>query len=136
MKTWVIEPDETCVTSLLKDLATEMVREGRLPPDKWSKGPVRIERRLYPRVPCLLLVDYATEDGAYRAFVRNISADGAFIEARTPVLPNEPVISLVISLPEGRTPVRIRGKVLWSGEQGIGVRFNPLSQIGFDDLPR
>jgi Tfp pilus assembly protein PilZ len=131
MKIWVIEPDETCVTSLLKDLAMEMEREGLSPPEPRLEGPLREEKRLYPRVPCFLLVDCATEGSAYRAFVRNLSADGAFIQAHMPV-PTGPDISLVISLHEDKNPVRITGQIVWSGEQGIGVRFDPLSQIDFD----
>ena len=131
MKIWVIEPDETCVTNLLKYLVTRTDREGRLPPDVRSYGLLRKEKRLYRRVPCFLLVDYATQGSAYRAFVRDISADGAFIEANMPVPPG-PEICLVISQPEDKNPVKITGQIVWSGEQGIGVRFNPLSQIEFD----
>ena len=128
MKIWVIEPDKACVTNLLKDLVTQMGREGRLPPDEWWDGLIREERRLYPRVPCFLLVDYATQGNAYRSFVRNLSADGAFIETHMPV-PAGPDISLVITLPERKNPVKITGKIAWSGGQGIGVRFNPLAEI-------
>ena len=133
MKIWVIEPDETRVTNLLSYLVTRMDREeGRLPPDQRSYGLLREEKRLYQRVPCFLLVDYAAQGSAYSAFVRNMSADGAFIEAHTPV-PTGPEISLVISQPEDKHPVKITGQIVWRGEQGIGVRFNPLSQIEFDN---
>jgi len=128
MKIWVIEPEKTRITNLLEDLATQMGPEPRLPPHERCVGRIREERRLYPRVPCFLLVDYATGGNAYRAFVRNLSADGAFIESHMPG-PTGPDISLVISLREGKNPVKINGEIAWSGGQGMGVRFDPLADI-------
>jgi hypothetical protein len=128
MKIWIIEPERACVTDLLEDLANPMDREERVPPDEPCKGPIREERRLYPRVPCFLLVDYASQGNFYRAFVRNLSANGAFIESHVPI-PTAPDISLVISLPEHENPVKITGEVARSGGQGIGVRFHTLAEI-------
>jgi len=84
MKIWIIEPHDACVTTRLKDQINRMGEEmgGSLP--MASDDRIRREKRLFPRMPCFLLVDYATQGCAYRAFVRNISADGLFIESLRP----------------------------------------------------
>lgn len=81
------------------------------------------ERRVNPRIPCFLLVDYATQGRAYRDFVKNISIGGAFIESLK--LPTGPEITLVLSCFEGQKPLKIAGQVAWVAPEGIGVKFKP-----------
>ena len=96
---------------------------------------IRMERRLFTRVPCFLLVDYATQGLAYRAFARNISADGVFIEAQRPV-PEGSDISLVISFVEDRHPIKVSGEIVRVSEKGLGVRFDPVADFLPDNLPK
>jgi hypothetical protein len=134
MKIWIIDPDETCPRTLLKD-RIDLMSQGMQPltalrPCNLIHG----EKRLYPRVPCFLLVDYVTHGCAHRSFIKNISADGAFIEFHRPV-PTGPELTLVISFLEDQGPVKIMGQRVWTSEKGIGVRFNPVTQHAFDYPP-
>lgn len=128
MRIWIIEPDDACATTLLKDEITRMGEEMGILPSIVSEECLCEERRLYPRIPCFLLVDYATQGCAYRAFIRNISADGAFIESYR-LVPHGPDISLVISFLDNRPPVKVAGEIVRIGEQGLGVRFDPVADF-------
>jgi hypothetical protein len=134
MKTWIIEPDETCVTTLLKNQLNRMGEEARVLPSLDSDDRLREERRLFPRIPCFLLVDYATQDCAYRAFIRDISVEGAFIESHGPV-PHGPDISLVISILDRQYPVKITGEIVRIREEGLAVRFDPVVDLLLANLP-
>jgi hypothetical protein len=131
MSIWIIEPETESFTAVLKDQIARMGHELGVLPLGASEDRLRRERRLYPRVPCFLLVDFATQGCAYRAFIRNISADGAFIQSQRPVPPG-PDVTLVISLPDDRSPVKIVGDIAWTGEEGMGVRFNPIADFLLD----
>jgi len=131
MKIWIIEPHEICPTTLLKDRIRRMSRESQRPPALPSSGQIRQEKRLYDRLPCFLLVDYVSQGCAYRAFIRNISADGAFIESHLPV-PTGPEIDLVISFLGDQNPIKITGERVRVCEDGIGVRFNPIPHCTAD----
>jgi len=132
MKVWVIEPDETCVTTQLKDHIHRMAQEMGMPETAGSDEGLREERRLYPRMPCFLLADYVTQGCAYTAFVKNISAEGAFIESPRPV-PAGPDIALVISPVDEHNPIKVAGEIVRKDQQGIGVKFNPLAGSDFAD---
>ena len=134
MKIWIIEPDETCVTTLLKDQLDRMGEETEVPPSPDSDGRLREERRLFPRIPCFLLVDYAMQGCGYRAFIRNISVEGAFIESHGP-FPQGPDISLVISILDRQHPVKITGEIVQIREEGLAVRFDPAADLLLANLP-
>ncbi len=133
MRIWIIEPDDTCVTTQIKDQIARIGEETGVLSALVSEERRPEERRLYPRLPCFLLVDYAIQGCAYRAFIRNLSADGAFIESRT-AAPCGPEIALVISFLEDRRPIKIRGEVVRIGDDGLGVRFDPVADFLPDDL--
>jgi len=134
MKIWIIEPDETCVTTLLKDQLNRMGEENAVPPSLDSDARLREERRLFPRIPCFLLVDYAMQGCAYRAFIRNISAEGAFIESHG-LVPHGSDISLVISILDHQHPVKITGEIVRIREEGLAVRFDPAADLLLAKLP-
>ena len=134
MKIWIIEPDATCVTALLKDQLSRMVEETGIPRSLDSDDRLREERRLFPRIPCFLLVDYAMQGCAYRAFIRNVSVEGAFIESHGPV-PNGPDISMVISILDQQHPVKITGEIVRVREEGLAVRFAPAADLLLAKLP-
>ena len=134
MKIWIIEPDETCVTTLLKDQLNRMGEETATPPSLDSDDRLREERRLFPRIPCFLLVDYVMQGCAYRAFIRNISAEGAFIESHG-LVPHGPDISLVISILDRQHPVKITGEIVQTREDGLAVRFDPVADLLLANLP-
>ena len=128
MKIWIIEPEETSMAVLLKDQIIRMAQGKGVESPPVITDRLREEKRLYPRIPCFLLVDYAADGCAYRAFIRNISADGAFIESQRPV-PLGPQVSLIISLPADQSPIKTSGNIVWVDEQGIGVKFNAVEEL-------
>ena len=134
MKLWIIEPEETTMVVLLKEQIARTAQGKGVEPPPVTMDRLREEKRLYARIPCFLLVDYAAKGCAHRAFVRNISADGAFIESQRPVSPG-PRVSLIISLPNDQRPIKTTGDIVWVGEQGIGVKFKPVKDLLSDWLP-
>jgi len=56
----------------------------------------------------------------------DISAFGAFIETNV-ILPAGQKLSMSFSLPNHQKPFNFRGQIVWSGSQGIGVKFDYLS---------
>jgi len=87
----------------------------------------RPQRRERPRKSCLMLVDYATLDRAYKDCIRNISASGLFIETRTPFSIGQK-ITLTFSSSNYERPIKITGKIARTGPGGIGVRFKTENQ--------
>jgi Tfp pilus assembly protein PilZ len=79
------------------------------------------QKRVHPRVPCSILVDYARQDQAYRDVIRNISVGGAFIETCEILL--GPEITMVFSLHDDEASIKLEAEVAWVSQQGIGVKF-------------
>ena len=134
MKIWIIEPEESGATAIPRDQITRMGERMGPEPPALIRDRLHVEKRLYPRIPCFLMVDFVTQECAYRAFIRNISADGAFIESEQPVHAG-PRVSLVISFPEEPSTVKTAANIVRIGEQGIGVKFNPADELFPDRFP-
>jgi len=134
MKVWIIKPDETCITTLLKEQLNRMGEETGVLPSFDSDVRLREERRLFPRIPCFLLVDYVMQGCAFRAFIRDISVEGAFIECHG-FVPHGSEISLVISVLDRQYPVKITGEIVRTLEEGLAVRFDPVADLLLANLP-
>ncbi len=80
------------------------------------------EKRTYPRKPCFLSVNYATDDRAYQEFIQDISTTGAFIETRH-LLPIGQNISMTFSLPSRHENIKLTGSVARTTSHGLGVAF-------------
>lgn len=87
----------------------------------------RTERRKHPRRSWVGPVDYATEDRAFKDFLKNISAGGMFIETRTPFSIGQQ-ITLTFSPSDRDKPIKITGEIVWTGSLGIGVKFKMPNQ--------
>jgi uncharacterized protein (TIGR02266 family) len=86
------------------------------------------DRREHPRVPCSIPVTCKTEGGVFKDFIGDISAGGAFIQTSETFSHGEH-ITLSLSFPDLKEPLKITGEVVWRAKQGIGVRFaSPLSK--------
>ena len=84
---------------------------------------IHANKRKHPRKPFFTVVDYATQNGTYKDFIKNISAGGVFIETKTSFSPGQE-ISLTFSLPNLQKHVKITGEIARKTQQGIGVKFN------------
>jgi hypothetical protein len=109
------------MAALLWDQISRMCGEKQLSlfmrPTGW-KGE---EKRVNPRVPCSIFVDYATQDQAYRDVIRNISVGGAFIESCE--LPLGPEITMIFCLHDDEDSIKLTAEVAWISQRGIGVKF-------------
>jgi Tfp pilus assembly protein PilZ len=92
-----------------------------------SEDGQRPQQRERPRKRCLMLVDYATLDRAYKDCIRNISASGVFIETRTSFSIGQK-ITLTFSASNYERPIKITGKIARTGPGGIGVKFKNENQ--------
>lgn len=82
----------------------------------------RQEQRGDERVPCLIPVDFSTQDRVYRDFIQNFSNGGVFIETRENLAPGQPV-SLTFSAPNSQNHFKIVGTILRSEDKGVAVKF-------------
>jgi len=81
------------------------------------------ERRSHARQTCSLKVGYATMDLSFIDFITDINCWGVFIQSDKKVPVGESV-SMTIPLHGDEQSIKIIGEVMWSGPQGIGVKFN------------
>jgi len=79
-------------------------------------------KRKHARKALVTVVDYATQDQAYKDFIQNISAGGVFIETTVPVSIGQ-VLSLTFALPYHQAHIKINGEVVRINPQGIAVEF-------------
>ena len=103
---------DTEMRQLLKDL------------ENWQKS--KNEKRKYPRRSTLIDITYSADQRRiFEDFVRNISADGLFIETN---LLSElgQKLTMTFSHPGSGDPVKVLGKVIRVDSGGIGVKFNKL----------
>jgi len=90
--------------------------------ENWRRG----ERREHPRRLCSIAVDCPTWGGAFKGLVQDISAGGVFvlsIETDRAFSVGEQ-ITVNFPAPSNRPePVELPGEVVWSGPEGLGVKF-------------
>ena len=90
-----------------------------------------VERRVSPRAPVTVRVDYSTVDAMFSEFTRNINEGGLFIESEA-LLPLDELVQLQFQLPGVDDPFKVSGRVAWvreagiDGPPGMGVEFENL----------
>ena len=92
-----------------------------------------VERRLSPRAPVTVRVDYSTIDAIFSEFTRNINEGGLFIETERP-LPLDEQVQLHFRLPGIDDSFKVSGRVAWikeagvEGPAGMGIEFENLDE--------
>lgn len=86
-----------------------------------------IDKRGYPRKPCLVNVAYTVQNRNYRGFILDISGYGVFIETKDFFSIGQE-ITMRFSLPTHPKSFELNGEIVWSGTQGFGVKFVYLTQ--------
>jgi hypothetical protein len=81
--------------------------------------------RRHPRKPSKIPVDCLIDNLFFTHFIQNISRSGAFIETELPFLNNK-TISMSFCLPGNEVPMKIAGKIVRTGSNGIGVQFDEM----------
>ncbi len=91
--------------------------------------------REYPRLSCYLMVDFAAGGRAYRSCIRDISANGVFIETNNTFKDGQN-IDLCFSLEESdeTLPFKVKGKVTRLYPDGIGVEYENMTRYQRDIL--
>ena len=81
------------------------------------------ERRRLTRHACEKQVGYATQGMNYIDFIQDINAWGVFIQSEQNLPVGE---SILISIPlfGEETSIKVAGEVVWTGPEGMGVRFS------------
>ena len=87
------------------------------------------EKRIHPRAPVELKVDYKRVNSFLADYTKNISRGGTFIGTDKP-LPIGTRLRFRISVPDVAVPINLTGEVAWiapaGDEPGMGIRFVDL----------
>ena len=81
------------------------------------------ERRQADRHACRHEVGYALHEASYIDYIQDINAWGVFIQSDKQ-LPVGKTILLTIPILSNGTSIKVVGEVVWSGVEGMGVRFD------------
>ena len=87
---------------------------------------LQIRKRKQGRKPYFSTVCYTARNGAHVDFIQNISAGGVFIATRLPPSVGEE-LTLAFPLPISQEHVMLDGKIVWTAEQGMGVKFKRIN---------
>jgi uncharacterized protein (TIGR02266 family) len=119
--------DDTTITGRLIELITVLPENRQKELLNHLESRITNGKREYDRKPLLAVVDYATQQGTYKDFIKNISEGGMFIETRVPFVPGQQM-SLTFSLADLEKHVKVTGEVARKTPQGIGVKFKTIDE--------
>ncbi|TFG92466.1 MAG: hypothetical protein E4H15_03655 [Syntrophobacterales bacterium] len=105
----------------------EVMIEGERLWDEEKVNILDIDTRRGSRKPCVILVDFSTEDISAQEFIHDISINGAFIKTDQPLVMGQEV-ALSFSVPNFEKSFELLGKVVRCNSEGIGVKFLNLSE--------
>ncbi len=84
------------------------------------------ERRAYARKTCLIPLTYVVQDRQFDGYILDISDHGVFIETGNVFFSGQEII-MTFSAPRFQKPLKITGEIVWSSQNGIGVKFSQLT---------
>jgi Tfp pilus assembly protein PilZ len=119
--------DKSAVVAQLHELIKKLSKEEQQELLSGLEEKLFKKTRKHERKPFVSTLDYSTESGSYRDFVKDISPEGVFIETSIPFSVGEG-ISMTFLLPEHEKKIKINGEIVRIDEQGIGVQFK-ISQV-------
>ena len=86
------------------------------------------ERRQCERKDFLKIVDYQVGDHYYRDFIQNISETGLFIKPSQELSVGQKV-SMTFMSPDNQKPFKMKGEIIHTDNDGVGVKFKIESQV-------
>ena len=119
----IVEMSEDQQLLLLDQLGSPLEME--VPERTLSLEGTEPSMRENPRRPCLINADCRIKGNNFRSYILDISIGGVFIETGERVPAGEPIL-LNFTLPAFSHPVALPGKIVWSGPQGFGVKFEVM----------
>ena len=87
----------------------------------------RLDNRKYPRKDCLINATLAAQDLIASCFILDLSLYGAFVEADRSFSVGQEV-RLAFSAPNHPNRLQLKGQIIWTDSQGVGVEFIQLTQ--------
>jgi hypothetical protein len=81
------------------------------------------DQRRFPRQNSTNPSRFFIQDQEYAGVIKNVSADGMFIESPQSVAPGE-MVTIVFSLFSFEDPIRITGRIAWKDRNGFGVKLD------------
>jgi hypothetical protein len=81
------------------------------------------DQRRFPRQNSTNPSRFFIQDQEYPGVIKNVSADGMFIESPQSVMPGEKV-TILFSLFSFEDPIRITGRIAWKDRRGFGVQLD------------
>ena len=91
------------------------------------------DRRGHARKPCIIPLDYKVNRRSFKGYILDISAFGVFIETSDYFFSGQEIL-MVFSVPNYQKPLKLTGEIVWSSQQGIGVKFTHLTQHQLDAI--
>ena len=89
------------------------------------------ERRRNLRKACLMPVDYSIQGRQFKGYILDISTQGAFIETNDYYFSGQEII-MKFSVPHYQKPLTVSGEIVWSSQNGIGIKFGQLTPHQID----
>ncbi len=87
-----------------------------------QKAQKLFDKRRKNRIPCLIPAYYYIYNNSYQSFILDINDSGAFIETNEGFPIGQSVI-LEYFDPFARKPLKLSGKIAWSGPHSSGIKF-------------
>ena len=89
-----------------------------------------VDERTLPRNTCLIPVDCILEQRNYHGIILDINAYGAYIDTNES-FPTGQTTNLFFYSPFSQKNVKLDGKIIWSSDHGIGVKFSEWSTMRY-----
>jgi hypothetical protein len=86
-------------------------------------------QRRHPRRTAFIIVEYSVNEGTFRDIIKNISANGMFVNTTRVIAENQP-IELRFPLFEFDHPIHVSGQVTRRSVSGFAVTFDyPIDEL-------
>ncbi|MGD2099054.1 MAG: PilZ domain-containing protein [Desulfobacterales bacterium] len=84
------------------------------------------ERRGHSRKPCLIPLTYRVSGRQFDGYILDINDHGVFIETGNAFFSGQEII-MTFAAPRNQKALTITGQIVWSSQDGIGVKFSRLT---------
>ncbi len=84
------------------------------------------ERRKHSRKPCLIPLTYLVRGRQFNGYILDINDHGVFIETGNAFFSGQEII-MTFAAPRNQKALTITGQIVWSSQDGIGVKFSCLT---------